>query len=424
MTLFEELTWRGLVNQTTHQELAAELEKGPMTLYCGFDPTADSLHVGSLLPILGLAHFQRAGHRPLVLVGGGTGMIGDPSGKTAERSLLTAEEVERNVAGIRKQLEHFLDFEGSAAARMLNNADWLGKLSFIEFLRDVGKHFSVNVMLSRESVSRRLQDREQGISYTEFSYSLLQAYDYLHLCREFDCRLQVGGSDQWGNIVAGMDLSRRLLQRDTFGLTFPLVTKADGAKFGKSESGNVWLDSERTSPYKFYQFWINQSDADTPGFLRFFTFLRQEEIRDLERQIAEEPHLRAAQRKLAEEVTRLVHGQAALDAAVKASQALFGGDLDGLDARTLEDIFSEMPSADLPRALVAEAAPLLDALVRAGVFPSKGEARRMVKNGGLYLNNRRIDAEDAVLGESALLSGDIAVVRKGKKHYHLLRFTA
>ena len=421
MSLYEELTWRGFVNQVTHPELAEELAKGPMTLYCGFDPTADSLHVGSLLPIMGLIHFQRAGHRPIALVGGGTGMIGDPSGKTDERSLQTREDVAWNAAGIRGQLERFIDFEGESAAVLLNNGDWLEQISFIDFLRDVGKHFSVNVMLNKESVRQRLQDRDHGISFTEFTYSLLQAYDFLHLAKHHDCRLQIGGSDQWGNIVAGMDLTRRLLQRDTFGLTFPLVTKSDGAKFGKSETGNIWLDPKRTSPYKFYQFWLNQSDADTPRFLRFFTFLGREEIEDYERQIADEPHKRAAQTRLAEELTRLVHGEEALAGAVGASKAMFGGDLAGLDEATLMDVFSEVPSTEVPRAMLGEGKALLDVLVAAGAFPSKGEGRRMIKNGGLYLNNARVESDGAVFDGDSLVTENMAVVRKGKKNYHLIK---
>lgn len=422
MRLFDMLQWRGFVHQVTHPELADALEKGPITLYCGFDPTADSLHIGSLLPIMGCAHFQRAGHRVMPLVGGGTGLIGDPSFKADERSLLTKEQAAANAAGIRRQLAHFLRFDGPNPATMLNNADWLAELPLLDFLRDIGKHFSVNVMLSKDAVRKRLEDREHGISYTEFSYTLLQAYDYLHLCREHDCRLQVGGSDQWGNIVAGMDLSRRLLGKDTFGMTFPLVTKADGTKFGKTESGNVWLDPARTSPYRFYQFWINQADADVPRFLRFFTFLSQEEIEALEACIQTEPEKRAAQRRLAEEVTRLVHGEDALAGAVKASQAVFGGALQGLDEATLKDVFSEAPGTELPRAVLTEDRALLDVLVGAGVFSSKGEARRLVKSGGLYLNNERVDAEDAKLTEQALVTEHIAVIRTGKKNYHLLRF--
>ncbi len=422
MTLFDELTWRGLLNQMTHPDLPEKMAAAPITFYCGFDPTADSLHIGSMLPIMTIAHLQRAGHRPLVLVGGATGMIGDPSFKKDERSLLTKEQVAVNAAGIQRQLERFIDFSGANAATMVNNADWLGPISLIDFLRDIGKHFSVNAMLSKESVRMRLEDRDQGISYTEFSYSLLQAYDFLHLCREFDCRLQIGGSDQWGNIVAGMDLSRRLLAKETFGLTIPLVTKSDGTKFGKSESGNVWLDARRTTPYRFYQFWINQSDADTPQYLRFFTFLPREEIEVLERCIAEEPHKRAAQLRLAEEITRMVHGEEALQNAIRASQAMFSGDLRGLDEQSLLDVFSEVPSVELPQAVLAAGRPLIEVLVEAGVFESKGEAKRMIKNGGLYLSGERIETEDAKLTPQARLTDTIAVVRKGKKNYHLLKF--
>jgi tyrosyl-tRNA synthetase len=420
--LFEELTWRGFINQITSPELPALLAKESIRLYCGFDPTADSLHIGSLLPIMGLAHFQRAGHRPIALVGGGTGLIGDPSFKAQERSMLTKELVQANAEGIHKQLAHFMRFEGENAAVMINNADWLCELPLVDFLRDIGKHFSVNAMLSRDSVKNRLQDRDQGISFTEFSYSLLQAYDFLHLSDSHDCRIQVGGSDQWGNIVSGIDLVRRLRDKEAYGITFPLVTKSDGSKFGKSEGGNIWLDPQRTSPYQFYQFWINQSDADAGQYLRFFTFLSKEEIGDLDRQTREEPHRRAAQRRLAEEVTRLVHGEEALQTAQSASQAVFGGALTGLDERTLLEVFSEVPSADLPAENLAAERPLLDALVEAGVFPSKGEARRLVRNGGLYVNNTRIDAEDAKLGQASLLTANLAVVRTGKKNYHLLRF--
>ena len=421
MRLIEELEWRGLVNQVTHPELGARLEQEPFTFYCGFDPTAESLHIGNLVPIMGMMHFQRHGHRPIVLVGGGTGLIGDPSGKTEERRLQTLENLERHLAGIRAQLERLLTFEGNNAAIMVNNADWLGELRLLDFLRDTGKHFSVNVMLAKESVRARLQDRNHGISYTEFTYSLLQAYDFLHLHDTYGCRLQVGGSDQWGNIVAGMDLTRRLRQSETFGLTFPLVTRADGAKFGKSEQGNVWLDPARTSPYKFYQFWINQADADVSRLLRYYTFLPQEEIAALEAELASAPEKRGAHRRLAEEVTAMIHGKEQLANALKASQAMFGGDLRGLDDATLEDIFSEMPSTQFPREALTNGKPVLDALVESGVFPSKGEARRTIKSGGVYLNNERI-AEDARLSEASLCSERIAVIRKGKKNYHLLKF--
>lgn len=422
MSLFDELTWRGFVHQVTHPELAADLEKGPITLYGGFDPTADSLHIGSLLPIMGLAHFQRAGHKPIALVGGGTGLIGDPSGKTAERTLLTKEQVEENALGIRRQLERFLRFDGPSAAIMVNNADWLCALSLVDFLRDVGKHFSVNVMLARESVRARLEDRDHGISYTEFSYSLLQAYDFLHLHDAHGCKLQVGGSDQWGNIVAGMDLTRRLRSSDTYGLTFPLVTKADGSKFGKSEGGNIWLDAGRTSPYKFYQFWINQTDADVGRFLRFFTFLDRATIEGIEAEHAQTPERRVAQRRLAEEVTRLVHGEEALQNAVRASQAMFGGELSGLDEETLLDVFSEVPSVTLPQADLTSDKSLVDVLVAAGVFASKGEAKRLIQNGGCNLNGVRVTSDAEKLTPASVLTGNIAVLRKGKKDYTLLRF--
>lgn len=423
MALFAELTWRNLVHQMTHPELAQKLDSERFTVYCGFDPTADSLHIGSLLPILGLMRFQRAGHTPIALVGGATGMIGDPK-KTEERALLSDEDVSRNVGGIRAQLERFLDFSGGNAAVLLNNADWFRGIGYIPFLRDIGKYFSVNQMLQRDAVKQRLESRDHGISYTEFSYVLLQAYDFLHLYRTQGCRLQIGGSDQWGNIVAGMDLTRRLEQAETFGLTFPLVEKSDGTKFGKTESGTIWLDARRTSPYTFYQFWINQADADMPRWLRSFTFLAQEEVAALETELRERPDQRAAQKRLAEEVTKLVHGGDALQNAVRASQAMFGGSLAGLDDATLEDIFSEMPSSQLPRAALSAGRPLVEVLVECGVFKSKGEARRLVQSGGLYLNNERVNADDAKLGESSLAGASIAVVRTGKKSYHLLKFSA
>lgn len=422
MSLFEELTWRGFVHQVTHPELGQVLEQKKLTLYAGFDPSAESLHIGSLLPIMGLAHFQRAGHRPIALVGGGTGLIGDPSGKTSERTLLTKEQVEVNVAGIRGQLERFLSFEGEHAAVMANNADWLCALSLVDFLRDIGKHFSVNVMLARESVRARLEDRDHGISYTEFSYSLLQAYDFLHLHEKQGCTLQIGGSDQWGNIVAGMDLTRRLCQAETFGLTFPLVTKSDGSKFGKSEGGNIWLDARRTSPYKFYQFWINQPDTDVGRFLRFFTFLDRATIEGIEAEHAQAPERRVAQRRLADEVTRLVHGEEALQNAVRASQAMFGGELSGLDEETLLDVFSEVPSVTLPQAELTSDKALVDVLVAAGVFASKGEARRLIQNGGCNLNGNRVTSDAEKLSPASVLTGNIAVLRKGKKDYTLLRF--
>lgn len=422
MALFNELNWRGFVKQMTHEELPEILDKESLRFYCGFDPTADSLHIGSLLPIMGLAHFQRHGHRPIALVGGGTGLIGDPSGKTQERSMLTLEDVARNVEGIRGQLERFLDFTGDNAALLLNNADWLCEIKLLDFLRDIGKHFSINMMLNRDSVRMRLEDRDHGISYTEFSYILLQSYDFLYLNKKYDCRLQIGGADQWGNIVSGMDLARRLRNASTYGLTFPLVTKADGSKFGKSEGGNIWLDGERTSPYRFYQFWMNQTDADVGRYLRYFTFLSKDEVEALDQQVTDAPHERAAQRTLAAEVTRLVHGDTALTSAIAASKAMFGGDLSMLDERTLGEIFDEMPSAEFSTSLLGEERLLMDVLVDAGVFASKGEARRLVRNGGLYVNNQRVDAEDQKMTDAFLLAGGMSVIRTGKKNYHLLKF--
>ena len=422
MSVIDELSWRGLVSQTTHEDLPKILKQGSMTLYCGFDPTADSLHIGHMVPIMGLVHFQRHGHNPIALIGGATGLIGDPSFKAQERQLLTTEQVEINAHGIYKQLKHFLNFDGDNAAMMANNLDWLGKWSFIDFLRDIGKHFSVNTMMSRDSVKQRLNDRDHGMSYTEFSYSLLQGYDFLHLHDEHNCMLQIGGSDQWGNIVSGMDLTRRMRNgATTYGMTLPLVTKADGSKFGKTEGGNIWLDPERTSPYKFYQFWLNSADADAAKYLKYFTLLSQEDIASLEQAIQDAPHERAAQKKLAEEVTRKVHGDEALSNAVKASQAMFGGELTGLDEATLADIFSEVPSSEADRSILTSGKPLIDLLTELDIFQSKGEARRMVKNGGLYLNNAKVEKEDLIFSAESLLTPSMAVIRKGKKNYHLIR---
>jgi len=414
-----------LVHQVTHPELEELAEKESLTLYCGFDPTADSLHIGGLLPAITLRRFQLAGHRPIVLVGGATGMIGDPSGKSEERQLQGPDQVEANVAGIRSQLERFMDFDGKHAAIMVNNHDWTAKITLVEFLRDIGKHFSVNAMLQRDSVRQRLEDRDHGISYTEFSYMLLQANDFLHLYDAHGCRLQIGGSDQWGNIVSGMDLTRRLRDgAQTFGMTLPLLTKSDGQKFGKSEEGNVWLDANRTSPYKLYQFLMNQSDADTPRLLRFLTFLPREEIEALEAELEAAPEKRVAQRRLAEEIVRFVHGEDALTGAVAATQAMFGGSLEGLDAGTLEDIFADMPCSELAAVELESGRGLLEVLAdpAVGVFKSKGEGRKLVQNGGLYVNNERVADAEMTLSPACLTGGSIVVIRKGKKQYHLLRF--
>lgn len=420
--LFEELQWRGMVHQITHPELPERLASEPICLYCGFDPTADSLHIGSLLPIMALMHFQRWGHKPIVLVGGGTGLIGDPSGKKDERQLLSKEEVERNAYCIKQQLSRFLSFEGDNPAIMVNNADWLCEIKLLDFLRDIGKHFSVNVMLTRDAVRQRLEDREHGISYTEFTYCLLQAYDYLYLCQHYNCTLQIGGSDQWGNIVSGMELTRRLLQKETYGLTIPLVTKADGTKFGKTESGNVWLDPKRTTPYRFYQFWINQTDEDTPQYLRYFTLLSPLQIAELEEQIRTEPHKREAQRALAREVTRMVHGESALQSAIRASEAMFGGDLHDLELSVLEDVFSDVPHANMPLTYISENRLLLDLLVDANILQSKGEGRRLIKNGGLYVNNEKVTDEFLKLNPNYLLGDKLLVIRIGKKDYRLIQF--
>jgi tyrosyl-tRNA synthetase len=418
--LFEELRWRGLLQDATHG-VEEHLAEAPRVGYIGFDPTARSLHVGSLLVIMGLVHLQRAGHTPIALVGGGTGLIGDPSGKTAERQLLTAEAVAENAAGIRAQLEHFLDFDGvSNAARMRNNLDWLGGLKLVEFLRDVGKHFSVNQMMARESVKRRLENEETGISYTEFSYALLQSYDFLELRRREGCTLQMGGSDQWGNITAGIDLVRRADGERVFGLVMPLVTNASGAKFGKSEGGNIWLDPDLTSPYAFYQFWVNTDDADVVRYLKYFTLMERERISELEDAVEHEPHRRAAQKALAEEVTERVHGAAGLAAARRATDALFGGSLAGLGSRDVEEIFADVPSSRIGRDTFSGGMPIVDLLVETGVASSRGDARRAIEGGGMYLNNERIGSVDDLVGVENALDGRYLVLRKGKRSYHLV----
>lgn len=417
----DELHWRGMLYAST-EGAAEHLSGGRRTAYIGFDPTAASLHVGSLLPIMGLVHLQRAGHIPIGLVGGGTGLIGDPSGKTAERQLLTREQAAENAEGIRRQLQHFLDFEVKGnPARMANNLDWLGGLALVDFLRDVGKHFSVNQLMARESVKRRLENEETGISYTEFSYALLQSYDFLELYRREGCTLQMGGSDQWGNITAGTDLIRRMDGGKAFGVVFPLVTNASGTKFGKTEAGNVWLDPELTSPFRFYQFWINADDADVVRYLRFFSLRSREEIEALEEGVRTEPQARAAQRALAEEVTRRAHGESGLAGARKATEVLFGGEIEGLGAAEVADIFSDVPSATVPRtALEGEGMPLVDLLVAAGVSSSKGDARRSIEGGGIYVNNHRVTASDHRVRVQDAIEGRFLVLRKGKKSYHMV----
>ncbi|MCP5517045.1 MAG: tyrosine--tRNA ligase [Verrucomicrobiales bacterium] len=423
MDILAELKWRGLLADCTDAPALAErLARGPVTLYCGFDPTADSLHVGNLVPLLALRRFQLAGHRPIALAGGATGSIGDPSGKTQERQLLTPETIRHNIAAVKQQLARLLDFETTVnPARVLDNADWLGGMGYLEFLRDVGKHFTVNMMVAKESVRSRMEDREVGISYTEFSYMLLQAFDFYHLRRESECELQIGGSDQWGNITAGLDLARRKLNATVFGLTLPLITNADGTKFGKTEAGAVWLDPQRTSVYRFYQFWIRTDDRDVLRYLKFFTLLPAETIAGLEAQHAERPEGRVAHQALATAVTEMIHGEAACREAVRASQILFGGDLEGISESTFNEIVGEVPTAAIERArLSPEGLPLLDLLVDAGLCPSKGQARKDVQGGGIYVNNRREADPQRRVPSAEWLFDKHLLLRKGKRNYAVL----
>lgn len=422
-SILEELRARGLVDQLTHEDALTEaLANQQITIYGGVDPTADSIHVGHLLPFLTLGRLQRAGHRPILLVGGATGMIGDPSGRDTERSLLTREQVDANVAAIRAQIGRFVSFEGENAAIMVNNIDWIGPMTYIEWLRDVGKHFTVNYMVGKESVRRRLEDRDQGISYTEFSYMLLQAFDYYHLHNAYGCTLQIGGSDQWGNITAGIELIRKKGGGAAYGLTLPLLTTSSGEKFGKSAGNAVWLDAARTSPYELYQFFYRSEDADVERYLLAFSLRPVEELRALVAEHAEAPHRRAAQQALAEEMTALIHGEEGLARAQRASAMLFGSEIDGLDDRELESIFADVPAAELERARLEEGYPLIELLADSGLYASRGEARRAVKAGGVYLNNRRADDEAAVVGLDALASETMLVLRKGKRNYQLARF--
>ncbi len=413
-----------MVHQVTDEALGPKLATERFVLYAGFDATADSLHVGHLVGVIGLQRFQAAGHRPLALIGGGTTLIGDPSGKEAERPLLSTEDIDANVAGIRRQLERFLDFGPEpSGALLVNNADWLRNLGLTDFLREVGKHFTVNAMIAKEAVRARLEQREQGISYTEFSYMLLQAYDFLHLYDTHGCRLQIGGSDQWGNITAGIDLVHRLRAGEAYGLTWPLVTKADGTKFGKSESGAVWLDPARTSPYQFFQFWVRTDDRDVVRYLRLLTSLDREAITALEAEVAEHPERRRAQQVLAFELTVAVHGRDEADAARRAADALYRGDLAALDEGTLLDVFAEAPSTALARSeLEGDGVPVLELLVRSQLAPSRSAARATVEGGGAYVNDRRVPDLEHRVGESDLLAGSYVVLRKGRRTYHLLRF--
>jgi len=468
--LIDELRWRGLVQDVTSEDaLCAHLDAGRRRVYCGFDPTADSLTVGNLVPIMLLRHFQEAGHEPVVVMGGGTGLIGDPSGKEQERQLLTREQVEANIAGQRPIFEQALRFDGENAASIVNNDEWLKDLSYIEALRDIGKHFSVNMMMQKESVRERLHGREQGISYTEFSYMILQAYDFLRLYEDRGVTVQVGGSDQWGNIVAGCDLIRRKAAGDhgedpsppsplpkgeggrspsppaplpegkgrrspsppaplpegeggAFGLTAPLVTRSDGGKFGKTESGAVWLTAARTSPYAFHQFWLNASDADAPRYLKMFTLLERNEIESILAEHEANPAARAAQRRLAQEVTDLIHGVEAREHAERAAQALFSGDVAHLDQTTLEEVFAEVPSTEHDKSRLSdEGVPLVDLLPETSLANSKREAREHLKNGAVSVNGEKVGPDDR-LTEDRLLHGSITLLRRGKKSWHVARW--
>lgn len=425
MNILEDLQWRGLLADCTDLEALSErIAKGPITLYCGFDPTGDSLHVGHLMGQLTLRRFQLAGHHPIALAGGATGMVGDPSGRSSERNLLTREQLSHNIACIKGQLAKLLDFESSEnPARLADNADWIAPISFLDFLRDVGKHFSINVMLAKDSVKSRLGS-EAGISYTEFSYQLLQAYDFLHLHQAHGCDLQIGGSDQWGNLVAGTDLIRRKMgpETTTFGWTFPLITKSDGTKFGKTADGAVWLDPNKTSPYRFYQFFINTEDAKVCEYLRKFTFLSREEIESLEAAHAENPGARIAHKALAEAVTTIVHGADACADAQKASTIMFGGGLDGISEAVFEDVVGEVPTTDVPAdQFSGDGTGLIDLVVQAKLCPSKGQARKDIAAGGIYVNNERSNDIARQLTSGDLLFGKYLLLRKGKRNYAVLR---
>jgi tyrosyl-tRNA synthetase len=419
-SVYDTLQERGFISQCSDEAgLREQLAGRPVTVYCGFDPTAPSLHLGNLVPLMGLAHFQRAGHRVIEVVGGATGMIGDPSGRSDERNLLTPEQLAQNVASVRRQMEHFLDFTGPNPATLVNNHDWIGPVSFIAWLRDVGKFFTVNSMIAKESVKRRLEG-EQGISYTEFSYMTLQAYDYLHLFDTFGCTLQVGGSDQWGNITAGMDLIRKLRQGNVYALTFPLVTTAAGEKFGKSAGNAMWLDPTLTSPWDFYQYLVRQDDRDVIRFLNFFTFVPQDQIAALAEAVRTAPEKREAQKVLAFEVTKIVHGEAVAREMERAAAIVYHSEIKDLSDQTLAAVFASVPSTEVSRGELDAGLDLVGLLHRTGLAASKGEARRLIKSGGVYVNNVRVDGEIR-LGPQHRASESFIVLRSGKKNYHLVR---
>ncbi|MFJ7407291.1 MULTISPECIES: tyrosine--tRNA ligase [unclassified Lysinibacillus] len=417
--LLQDLEWRGLLYQQTDAEgMEKLLAEQSVSLYCGVDPTADSMHIGHIVPLLTLRRFQKAGHRPILLVGGATGMIGDPSGRSEERQLQTVEQIDKNVQAIRGQLERIFEFaEDGNGAQLVNNRDWIGNISTIEFLRDYGKLINVNYMLAKDTIASRL---DTGISFTEFAYTLIQGIDYNHLYNNYNCRIQVGGSDQWGNITTGLEVIRKTHEEETkaFGITIPLVTKADGTKFGKTAGGAVWLDSKKTSPYEFYQFWINAADADVIKYLKIFTFLTREEIDALAVSVEEEPHLRKAQKALAEEMTRLIHGQEALDQAIRITAALFSGDLKALSAEEMKDAFKDVPSIEMAK----EAKNIVDLLVEAGISSSKRQAREDVTNGAISVNGEKITDLEYIVDEKDRLEDAFSIVRRGKKKYHMVKF--
>ena len=415
------LEQRGFIAQLSDEGVRDLLANGKTAMYNGFDPSADSLHIGNLVPIMAMAHFQRCGHRVLALVGGATGMVGDPGGKSEERNLLTPQQVKYNASRYREQIARFLDFSGDNAALMLDNHDWIGPITFIEWLRDVGKFFTVNYMMAKDSVKSRLSS-EQGISFTEFSYMTMQAYDFLYLFDSHGCTLQCGGNDQWGNITAGIDLIRKARGQSAYGITFPLLETASGEKFGKTAGNAVWLDPERSSPYQFYQYWINTDDRDVERFLKLFTFLALGEIDAIRAAHADAPHKREGQRALAAEVTRMAHGPEGLAKAQKASQVLFGGEILGLTDRDLAEIFADVPATTMPRSALNDGPPLVALLAETNLCKSRGEARKTIKGGGAYINNQRISDIDRKVTPNDLASETMLVLRVGKKNHHVLRF--
>jgi tyrosyl-tRNA synthetase len=419
MGLYSELKWRDLVYDST-EGLSGAVEHGPMTAYNGFDATGPSLHVGHLLPIVCLARLQRFGHMPIALVGGGTGLIGDPSGKSVERQLLTFEQVEQNAVSIRAQLARFLDFDGTHPARLVNNLEWLRPLGFLDFLRDVGKHFTVNYMMAKDSVKRRLGG-DEGISFTEFSYQLLQAYDYVVLHDRFACNLQTGGSDQWGNITAGIDLIRKLRGARAYGLVFPLITNAAGTKFGKTEAGAVWLDAQMTSPFRFFQFWLNTDDRDVVKYLKYFTWLDEGAIHGLAHEAATAPERREAQRVLAREVTSMVHGSAEMQSAERASAVLFGSSLAEATVEEILTVFDDVPSLELARTQLESGIGMAELVVSTGLATSKGEATRLIKQGGLYVNDQRMLEERGRVNLDHAIDGRVIVLRKGQRERRIVR---